>query len=57
MVTKKAQIFIIVSTATISVLASPETKPRPQTTCPTCGIIGDAFYMRIHIENCEGTDY
>ena len=33
-----------------------EPRPRVQTTCSNCGLTGDAFHMRIHIANCEGTD-
>ena len=29
--------------------------PRAQATCPKCGPTGDAFHMKIHIANCEGT--
>ena len=30
--------------------------PRAQATCSKCGLTGDAFHMKIHIANCEGTD-
>ena len=29
-------------------------EPRPQETCTKCGKTDDAFYMPIHITNCEG---
>jgi len=31
-----------------------EPKPRPQqATCPKCGLTGDPFWMRVHMQNCE----
>ena len=44
-----------VTTVTTVTEPEPKPKPRPQATCPKCGITDDAFNMRIHIANCEGT--
>ena len=27
-----------------------------QVTCPKCGTIGDSFWMKVHLQNCQGTD-
>lgn len=34
---------------------SNQKPPKIQATCPKCDTTGDAFYMNIHIANCEGT--
>jgi hypothetical protein len=34
----------------------PIEEPRPQATCPKCGITDDVFHMKTHITNCEGTE-
>ena len=40
----------------VTSVTESQPKPKPIATCPKCGTIRDAFYMKNHIANCTGVD-